>query len=52
MTLEERPALAREIAARTEPVFVVDNSRSETKQRSFAKAKRLTKALKRKSPES
>jgi hypothetical protein len=47
MTLEERLALAREIAARAEPQFVVDNWRRETKQRSFTKTKKLTKALRR-----
>ena len=46
MTLEERLALAREIAARSTPRFVVDNSREEKRQRSFAEAKRRTEALK------
>jgi hypothetical protein len=51
MTLEERLALAREIARRTKPRFVVDNSRAEDKQMRFAKTKRQTKAQgKRKSP--
>jgi hypothetical protein len=45
MTLEERLALAREIAARTTPRFVVDNSREEARRARFAKAKRLTEAL-------
>ena len=47
MTLEERLALAREIAARTTPRFVVDNSRDEKRQKDFQKAKRHTEALKR-----
>jgi hypothetical protein len=51
MTFEERLALAREIAARTKPRFVVDNSREEATQKHFAEAKRRTEALaKRKSP--
>jgi hypothetical protein len=45
MTLAERLALAREIAARTTPRFVVDNSRAEARQRNFAEAKRVTKVL-------
>ena len=45
MTLEERLALAREIAARTKPRFVVDNTREEARQVRFAKAKRLTQRL-------
>jgi len=45
MTLEERLALAREIAGRTKPRFVVDTSREEARQMRFAKAKRLTEAL-------
>ena len=39
MTLEERLALAREIAARTTPRFVVDK---EARQKRFAEAKRYT----------
>ena len=39
MTLGERLALAREIAARTKPRFVVDNTREEMRQARFAKAK-------------
>jgi hypothetical protein len=50
MTLDERLALAREIAARTKPRFVVDNSREEARQAQFAKAKRLNEDLKRKFP--
>jgi hypothetical protein len=50
MTLDERLALAREIASRTKPRFVVDNSREEARQQQFAQAKRLTDALKRKAP--
>lgn len=49
MTLEERLALAREIAAQTKPRFVADNSREEMRQERFAKAKRLNEALKRNS---
>jgi len=45
MTLEERLALAREIAARTRPRFVIDTSREEARQRSFEQAKRRTEAL-------
>ena len=37
MTLEERLALAREMAARTKPRFVVDTSREEMRQARFAK---------------
>jgi hypothetical protein len=40
VTLDERLALAREIAARTKCRFVVDNSREEGRQARFAKAKR------------
>jgi hypothetical protein len=47
MTLEERLALAREIAARTTPRFVEDHSRAEARQRRFDEARRLTEALKR-----
>jgi hypothetical protein len=50
LTLEDRLALARKIAARTKPRFVVDASREEARQRSFAKAKRLNEDLKRKFP--
>ena len=45
MTLEQRLALAREIAARTKPQFVTDNSRREVKMVRFEKAKKLSKAL-------
>jgi hypothetical protein len=45
MTLEERVALAREIARRTKPQFVVDTSREEARQANFAKAKRRSVAL-------
>jgi hypothetical protein len=38
MTLEERLKLAREIAARTKPRFVIDNSRREAKQMRFEEA--------------
>ena len=47
MTLEERLALAREIAARTRPRFVIDTSREEKRQKSFQEAKRRTEALQR-----
>jgi hypothetical protein len=50
MTLEERLALAREIAKRTKPRFVVI-SPVEARQARYAKVKRATKAPgKRKSP--
>jgi hypothetical protein len=45
MTLEERLALAREIAARTKPRFVVDNSREEARKQSFEQAKRYSEML-------
>jgi hypothetical protein len=45
MTLEERLALAREIAKRTKPRFVVDTTREEMPQARFAKAKRLSEIL-------
>jgi hypothetical protein len=45
MTLDERLALAREIAARTKPRFVVDKSREEARRARFAKAKRLSERL-------
>jgi hypothetical protein len=41
MTPDERVALAKEIGARTKPRFVVDTSREDPRQVSFAKAKRL-----------
>jgi hypothetical protein len=50
MTLDERLALAKEIAARTRPRFVIDNSREEARQKSFAEAKRRTEAARAKSP--
>jgi hypothetical protein len=48
MTLDERLALAREIAARTKPRFVIDTTREEMRQARFAKAKQLSEARKRK----
>jgi hypothetical protein len=51
MTLEERLALAREIAAGTPPRFVVDTSRDEARQRSFKKAKRVSEVLRAKGAE-
>jgi hypothetical protein len=45
LTLDERLALAREIAARTKPRFVVDTTREEMRQARFAKAKALTEAI-------
>jgi hypothetical protein len=45
MTLQERLALAREIAARTTPRFVIDTSREEARQKRFAEAKRRTEAI-------
>jgi hypothetical protein len=48
MTLEERLALARGIAARTPPRFVVDTSRDEARQRSFRKAKKVSEILRAK----
>jgi hypothetical protein len=50
MTLDERLALAREIARRTKPRFVVDTTREEIRKARFAKAKRLTETLKLKVP--
>jgi hypothetical protein len=44
VTLDERLALAREIAARTKPRFVVDTTREEMRQARFAKAKRRSEA--------
>jgi hypothetical protein len=44
VTLEERPALAREIAARTKPRFVVDTSREEARQARFTKAEAADRA--------
>jgi hypothetical protein len=41
MTLEERLALAREIAARTPTRIVIDTSRDDARQRSFRTAKIL-----------
>jgi hypothetical protein len=46
MTLEERLALAREIAARTRPRIVIDTSREEARRKSFQQAKRRSDALK------
>ena len=48
MILEERLVLAREIAARTTPRFVVDNSRKTARQKRLADAKRYTEAPKSK----
>jgi hypothetical protein len=45
MTLEERLALAREIAARSTPRFVVDTTREEMRQKQFEEIKRRTEAL-------
>jgi hypothetical protein len=42
MTLQERLALAREIAAPTEPRFLVDTSRENARQARFVKAKPFT----------
>jgi hypothetical protein len=51
MTLEERLALAREIAKRTKRRFVIDSSRAEAKQKRYDKVKRQTKSAgKRKAP--
>jgi hypothetical protein len=50
MTLEERLALAREIAARTKPQFVSDVSRHELRRLKFEKAKERTKALAKRKP--
>ena len=47
MTLEERLALAREIAARTRPRFVIDTSREDARRERFLEAKRRTEALRR-----
>lgn len=51
MTLEERLALAREIAKQTKRRFVIDSSRAEAKQKRYDKVKRQTKSAgKRKAP--
>ena len=50
MTLEERLALAREIAARTPARIVIDNSREEARRMRFEKAKARTKALIKRKP--
>ena len=50
MTLEERLVLAREIAARSPTRIVIDNSREEARQKSFAEAKRRTEALAKRKP--
>ena len=47
MTLEERLALASEIAAGTKPRFVVDTSREEARQKSFERARRHSEMFKR-----
>ena len=52
MTLEERLALAREIAARTPRRIVIDTSRDEARQRSFRKAKKVSEILCGKRPAS
>jgi hypothetical protein len=46
MTLEERLALAREIAARTTPRFMIDTTREEMRQKNFRESKLRTEALK------
>jgi hypothetical protein len=50
MTLEERLALGREIAARTRPRIVIDTSREEARRKSFQQAKRRSEALLRAKP--
>jgi hypothetical protein len=50
MTLEERLALAREIATRTKPRFVTDNSRREVKQVRFDKVKARSKKVAKRKP--
>jgi hypothetical protein len=50
MTLEERLALAREIAARTKPQFVSDDSRHEVRRLQFEKVKARSKALAKRKP--
>ena len=50
MTLEERLALAREIARRTKPQFVTDSSRREVKMVRFEKVKARTKRLAKRKP--
>jgi hypothetical protein len=49
MTVEQRLAPAREIAARTKPRFLVDTTREEMRQARFAKAQRLTETRRAKS---
>jgi hypothetical protein len=48
MTLEERLALAREIAARTKPRFVEDDTRHEARRIRYEEAKRNSARLKQK----
>ena len=50
MTLEERLALAREIAARTKPQFVIDDSRHELRRLRFEKVKARSKAPAKRKP--
>ena len=50
VTLEEHLALAREIAARTKPQFVSDNSRREVKMVRFEKVKARSKKLSKRKP--
>jgi hypothetical protein len=50
MTLEERLALAREIAQRTKPRFVEDHSKREAKMVHFEKVKVRIKAPKKRKP--
>jgi hypothetical protein len=52
MTLEERLALAREIAARTPTRIVIDTSRDLARQKSFRKAKKVSEILRGKRPAS
>jgi hypothetical protein len=50
MTLEERLALAREIARRTKPRFVEDHSKREKKMVVFHKAKARSQKLAKRKP--
>ena len=50
MTLKERLALAREIAARTPTRIVEDNPRAEAGRMRFEKAKARNKALAKRKP--
>ena len=49
-TLKERLALAREIAARTKPQFVIDDSRHELRRLRFEKVKARSKAPAKRKP--